>query len=136
MKRLLILFTAFMVAGAASSPVKAQSCRTSSDTATHVIVILKSALTTVDSARLASVGLLPATESQILLVTTDSLCSLAVAAYNTNAPTDSTNAITSVYLVKAGPSRYVAFVPSFRSGEFIDLLIFDTSFVYKGQFVG
>lgn len=89
-----------------------------------------------NATRLASVGLLQVQPSQVYLITTESLCASAVTAFNTALPTDPNSPATSVFLLQAGPNRYVAFDPAFRSGEFVDLVVFDLGFHFKGQLEG
>jgi hypothetical protein len=121
----------------AMGAVLTSSCRTSTDTVTPVVQKLQKMVTTVDSVRLSSVGLLPTTSNQVSVVTTDSLCALAVTAYNANRYMDSTvTPPTAIYLVKVGSQRYVAFEPANTSGEYLDLLVFSASFAYLGWLAG
>lgn len=136
---ILILFGISGIAlstGSRSPAPPTQSCRTNADTAGNIIKTIQATIATTDSGLLGGMGLLPTAGSQVLLVTNDSTCAMAVAAYNASLPTDSTTTVTSVFVLKAGPSRFVVFAPEYGSGEFIDLLIFDQSFAFKGQLEG
>jgi hypothetical protein len=132
----LTLFFALRIAAVGDNykPPVTPSCRTSADTAANFVKVVQRTLAIGDSTKLAGIGLLPAQPSQVFLITTDSLCTAAVTAYNTSLPT--VTAVTTIFLLQAGPNRYVAFDPAARSGEFVDLLIFDLSFAFKGQIEG
>ena len=112
------------------------SCRASTDTSTMMVQKIQAIVTSFDSTNLAGVGLLPAQSSDVNLVTADSLCALGLTAFNTARVDSLVTPASSIYLVKVGSQRFVAFEPGFASGEFYDLLIFNTSFALLGWLDG
>lgn len=99
-------------------------CITHSDTASKEVARLEFAITSVSDIILADVSLPPKAQATVSLVTSDSLCTLGVQAYNAALlPADSTFAVARILLLKVGTTRYVASYP-YRRGQ----RILDTSF--------
>lgn len=139
MKFILLLAAIALIAphGGQSSILVPPSCRNNADTAATVIQKVQRIVSSYDSTRLAGVGLLSVDTSAVAIVTSDSVCALAVSAFNAARPTAAPGVgPTAVFVVQAGAQRYVVFEPTYKSGEFIDLLVFSSDFTLLGWILG
>jgi hypothetical protein len=79
-----------------------------------------------DSTKLATQGLLPADTAAVSIVTDSTTCAGAVAAYNARvSQRPALNIVDAVYVVQAGPSRYVVHSPVNQQGEFTAYMVFE-----------
>jgi hypothetical protein len=111
--------------GQSTTPV----CITHPDTAGSTVRQFEFVIANASDLILADANLPPRAQAAVSLVTSDSLCTLGVLAYNASlSPSDSMSVVTRILLLKVGATRYVASYPP-RRGQ----LLLDTSFSVLGS---
>ena len=96
------------------------------------VIRLVTASDSVTVALRTSVGLLPAPSSAVIPVIDTLTCGRAARAVRLAAYGSDTSVLKGVYVVSAGPQRYVAWDPAVRGGEYTMWFVFDTAFQQLG----
>ena len=73
-------------------------------------------------------------DTLVTLVADSTTCATALAAYNDAADLEGGPAA-DLYLIRVGPTRYVASNPAFPSGEFVSQFVFDSAFALKATYL-
>lgn len=132
-----ILALAFTT-GAASTPAtpaSAGSCLAAPDTAAFLVAEAKWLVryTQGDPVELAKIGLLPVDTSDVGIVTSDSVCSAAIAAFNQEKPGAG---LTQAYVVHLGSQRYMIWDMRDATAHWRELMIFDQNWILKARLAG
>lgn len=136
LSRVGVLTCAWFVAFA-GGPAVAQSCLPASPEAENVVAWVRHDVSVADTTGLADVGLLPAAAGEVTLITADSVCMLAVQAYNSvRQPQWGTPHAERVHVVRAGPSRFVVVDPAVKVGEWVVFAVFDENWQFLAHYGG
>lgn len=121
----------------ASSSAAAQACLPSSPEANNLVAWVRHDVGVTDSADLVEVGLLPAPPGDVVLVTADSVCTLALTAFNsTRQPSWDAPPAERVYVISAGASRFVVVDPAVKAGEWVVHAVFDENWQLLAHYGG
>lgn len=92
-----------------------------------------------DSVAVANANLLYVADSAFAVVTDSATCATALAAHNAEAgytPSELTNpASGTLYVIRVG-TRFITWNPSFPSGEFVNHIVWDSSFHLLDNYLG
>ena len=118
-----------------SRPAAAQSCLPTSQQADKLVAWVRHDVAVADTTELEAVGLLPTPAGEVALITADSVCALAVQAFNSvRQPQWSAPPALQVYVVRAGASRFVVVDPAVKVGEWLVLAVFDDQWQFLAHY--
>jgi len=130
----LVAATRLLAPSGQASVVSGTACRAADTTTSVEITGLKRAMHStndVDSNFVNNVHLPYVTDSAIVVVSDSTVCARALSAHNAVAGYSSAEladrASSSIYVIRVG-TVYVTFNPAFRSGEFVNHFVWNSSF--------
>jgi hypothetical protein len=106
-----------------------------SQQADNLVAWVRHDVAVADTTELGAVGLLPTPAGEVALITADSVCALAVQAFNSvRQPQWNAPPAVQVYVVRAGASRFVVVDPAVKVGEWLVLAVFDDQWQFFAHY--